>query len=76
MEAEDENGSMIDAHGEGSGKEHGSSKKNEIGFLPNRGAGSRINEETLIELEYFFKLRALTAALSSPCVKFLPVCAR
>lgn len=74
MEAEDENSSMIDAHGEGSSKEHGSSKS-EIGFLLNGGANSRINEGTLIESEHFFKLRALTAALSSCRVKFLPVCA-
>lgn len=64
---------MIDAHGEGSSKEHGSSKRNEIGFLLNREGCSRINEGTLIESEHFFKHRAQTAAFSSHHVKFLPV---
>lgn len=64
---------MIDAYGEGSSKEHGSSKRNEIGFLLNGGAGSRVNEGTLIESEHFFKLRPSIVALSSRRVKFLPV---
>ena len=67
------NGSVIDAHGGGSSKEHGSSKRNEIGFLLNGEADTRINEGTLIELQHFFKLRAPTAALSSCHVKFLPM---
>lgn len=72
-EPEDGNGSVMDAHGEGSSKEHGSNERNETGFLLNGGAGSRITERTLIELEHFFILGALTAALSLHRVKFLPV---
>jgi len=74
LEAEDKNGSVVDARAEESSKEQGSSKRNETGFLPSGGAGSRIKEGTLIESEDFFKLRAPTAALSSRRVKFLPVC--
>lgn len=73
MEPEDGNGSVIDAHGEGSSKEHGSSKRNEIGFLLNGGAGSRITEGTLIESEHFLMLGAPTTALSLQRVKFLLV---